>query len=83
MRTVRRGDGYNSLDTAALRPTVKAAQAMLAHHGYADENSEDGTCATDGIFGPGTETAVKDYQQFVRIVIDGQVGPETWEALEA
>jgi hypothetical protein len=35
----------------------------------------------DGVFGPKTETAVKDFHQGTGLVADGVVGPLTWAAL--
>jgi peptidoglycan hydrolase-like protein with peptidoglycan-binding domain len=35
----------------------------------------------DGVFGPTTETAVKEFQQGAGLVVDGVVGPLTWAAL--
>lgn len=35
----------------------------------------------DGIFGPKTEKAVRDYQTANRLQVDGIVGPKTWGAL--
>ncbi|MFD1828332.1 MULTISPECIES: peptidoglycan-binding protein [Streptomyces] len=41
------------------------------------------TVDTDGVFGPGTETAVRDYQSSRGLAVDGVVGAGTWGALQA
>lgn len=39
--------------------------------------------ATDGVFGSETLAAVRDFQSFVFLAVDGIVGPKTWKALYA
>lgn len=44
--------------------------------------SKDGsTLAIDGIFGPGTQSAVRAFQKRYGLTIDGIVGPQTWGKL--
>lgn len=55
-------------------PEVRAVQKLLKDKfGYA--------IAVDGIFGPDTKTAVKDFQSANGLVADGIVGPKTWKKL--
>ncbi|NES70671.1 MAG: peptidoglycan-binding protein, partial [Okeania sp. SIO2D1] len=42
-----------------------------------------GPLAADGIFGVATEEAVKKFQKFNDLTVDGIVGPQTWERLES
>ena len=36
----------------------------------------------DGIFGKGTDTAVRNWQQNQGLIVDGIVGPATWDAMD-
>ena len=48
---------------------VVELQGLLSTHGS--------SLATDGIFGPATEKAVRDFQRKVGLVVDGIAGPKT------
>lgn len=54
---------------------VRMAQKILIFTGYLAQG------AADGIFGPKTEQAVKNYQQYCVLTVDGTVGPKTWGKL--
>ncbi|MCA1748522.1 MAG: peptidoglycan-binding protein [Parasphingopyxis sp.] len=52
---------------------VAELQALLRKNGY--------PIATDGDFGPATETVVKHFQTRKKLTADGIVGQKTWDAL--
>jgi peptidoglycan hydrolase-like protein with peptidoglycan-binding domain len=52
---------------------VQAIQYLLAHNGFSVD--------ADGVFGPATNTAVRNFQSARGIGVDGIVGPNTWGAL--
>lgn len=54
---------------------VKRLQDKLNEYGY--------RLTVDGVFGSGTEHAVKAFQQGHFLTVDGIVGPKTWDALYA
>jgi len=61
--TIKRGDTGDD---------VRRLQRVFAR------NKSLGPDAVDGVFGPRTEQAVKDFQQANGLVEDGVVGPVTW-----
>lgn len=64
-----------TLKRGSTGPEVSALQQRLADLGF-DPNG------VDGIFGPGTESAVKAFQQSKGLTVDGVVGPMTRAALQ-
>ncbi len=70
--TLRLRDGFAD-KSPHLRDDVKTLQQALKKAGY--------KVGTDGLFGQGTQTAVKQFQRDRRLVADGIVGAGTWRAL--
>ncbi len=66
----------NVAQNSALTQTVKTIQYLLQFRGYT-------TVTADGAFGPGTDTAVKNFQTSKGLAADGVVGASTWVALIA
>ena len=56
---------------------VKTIQTALEELGYSV-----GECGIDGLIGPDTTAAIKEFQKAAEIAVDGVVGPETLAALE-
>lgn len=83
MQTLRLYDGYNTKGAPEKRYAVMALQAMLRGKGHEDPNTQDNECGVDGLLGPGTQGALKDFQQASNLVIDGICGSKTWDALES
>lgn len=52
---------------------VATWQGVLHDRGYA--------VTADGVFGPITEVAVRDWQRRHHLVVDGVAGPDTWHSL--
>ncbi|MDQ0785119.1 peptidoglycan-binding protein [Streptomyces sp. B3I8] len=68
-RTRRTEVAYGSVG-----PDVAEAQCLLRRAGISPGG-------IDGIFGPLTRWAVRDFQKRSRLAVDGRVGPHTWKAL--
>ena len=65
--------GWPILRLGSEGPEVFALQYLLRHHGQ--------DIPADGLFGPVTEQAVRDFQSQTGLGVDGQVGGQTWPAL--
>lgn len=64
----------NTVKSGSNGDAVRAAQYLLANkYGYG--------IAVDGVFGPATNTAVKNFQTSKGLTADGIVGPNIWKAL--
>ena len=67
-----------------LPPTVKKGSkgdAVKGLQNVLEVRSSLDVGPVDGIFGPATENAVKQFQQQASLAVDGIVGPDTWGAL--
>lgn len=58
---------------------VKTAQRLLTALGYKDNNGE--VLRIDGEIGSKTEFAIKQFQNDRKLLIDGEIGVNTWNAL--
>jgi hypothetical protein len=76
--TIRKGDKGD---------LVQIMQFLMARHGftaaYTFKMDSLGKIRADGVFGSGTEAAVKEFQGAKGLSADGIVGQKTWAALEA
>lgn len=64
---------YPTLRRGAKGDLVTQLQRFLAQDGS--------SLAIDGIFGPGTQSAVRAFQKKYGLLVDGVVGPQTWGKL--
>jgi len=62
-----------TLHPGATGPAVRRLQRAL-------RRTPNLGLVVDGVFGPRTETAVRDFQDQHDLVVDGIVGPATWAA---
>lgn len=56
---------------------VSYAQQLLTDAGFPPQDHQ-----IDGLFGPLTKEAVRDFQGSNGLTVDGIIGPQTWAALE-
>ena len=72
---LQRQAGEPLLRIGSRSPAVTELQQALAAAGF--------PLAADGIFGPGTRSAVVAFQRSVGLAADGVVGPKTWQGLKS
>lgn len=72
LATLRKRDGFPDT-TPDRRPLVERLQRALNKAGHPTD--------VDGLFGAGTERALKAFQRSQGLQVDGIVGPATWRAL--
>ncbi|NJN74701.1 MAG: hypothetical protein HC799_18885, partial [Limnothrix sp. RL_2_0] len=70
---LQRGDGITAPN---LRQDVKLLQLLLQRAGVLSANA-----AIDGEFGPGTDGAVRAFQEQRNLIVDGLAGGQTWMSL--
>jgi Putative peptidoglycan binding domain/N-acetylmuramoyl-L-alanine amidase len=73
--------GVPFLAEGSSGPDVARLQGLLAAHGFTPVNSLRPDHTWDGIFGPGTASAVASLQHHAGLLVDGKVGRQTWCAL--
>lgn len=69
----------SSLQSGSSGQSVRQLQYML--NVVSEFVSSIPTVAEDGIFGAATQAAVRAFQKFAGLTVDGIVGPATWNAL--
>jgi len=71
--TAAPASGWPILQVGSQGPEVVSLQYLLRHHGH--------DIPADGLFGPVTEQAVRDFQTERGLTADGIVGGQSWPAL--
>ncbi|MBO1348063.1 MAG: peptidoglycan-binding protein [Hormoscilla sp. GUM202] len=66
----------DGIDYPQLLPEVRTLQDLLKKEGFMEPSEP-----SDGLFGPDTLNAVKNFQNSRGLVADGMVGQETWSLL--
>lgn len=72
LSTVNRGD---------KGADVRRAQGLLLAAGHGPDGLLGKDRRPDGVYGPGTEREVREYQRARKLTADGIVGPRTWREL--
>lgn len=76
------GDIPVPTDKPTLRRGNKGVYVTLMQSELIQKGYECGASGADGVFGKGTENAVKAFQKDHGLTADGICGPRTWDALD-
>jgi peptidoglycan hydrolase-like protein with peptidoglycan-binding domain len=68
---------YPQLEEFHKGPWVEKAQDLLTRHGYPPQDRR-----IDGLFGPMTKEAVRDFQGYWGLPVTGIIDARTWQLLE-
>lgn len=66
---------------ALIVPVQQGSQGAAVQAVQSQLKSRNVAITVDGSFGSQTDTAVRAYQGAHGLVVDGQVGPQTWQPL--
>ncbi|NJR73039.1 MAG: peptidoglycan-binding protein [Scytonema sp. CRU_2_7] len=73
---------YPTLQKGSKGESVKHLQDLLNRADRQKNFGNPPPLNVDGDFGSNTDTAVRNFQKFYGLSIDGIAGPKTWEKLE-
>jgi peptidoglycan hydrolase-like protein with peptidoglycan-binding domain len=82
---------YTDLTLPTLRPGARGRNVQLLQHILSDNGflhaagvrlGNPRGAIVNGVFGPITESAVRDLQKRYKIPVTGRVNPHTWEVLD-
>lgn len=75
----KRGDDMSNPGQPTIKPGATGTAVRRLQRAL--RRTADLGVAVDGVFGARTEASVKQFQQASGLVVDGIVGPHTWQAL--
>jgi peptidoglycan hydrolase-like protein with peptidoglycan-binding domain len=64
-----------------LKKGAKGLQVSMLQTLLNLKTEAESDLATDGIFGPKTDAAVREWQEAQQLAVDGIAGPKTWTSI--
>lgn len=74
--------GTYTVDATRSNVQLGSQGKMVRRAQFACQLITGGPALVDGDFGPATDAAIRNFQHFFKLTVDGQVGPKTWTVLE-